>query len=660
MKTLAKLLPLLGLGALVTGAVLSLDSSSDARGASRAQPTQDALAPARSGGVRSASVDGVRPCALPIGARMDFDVETRTRSVVDMGELAADMRASSGAVGFAAAPSIDRAASRIWHLAIEPIERDETGATVLAARIDDSGVDMGPEGLAASPEGMDDTFLVRLDASCAVEEFAWRPAANLGAAQEQQVLFSALSFVAPPQPGDERYTASTFDAAGHYLAELSRTSSNVLEGRVLEYEESFAATQGGVEPQLQVESSQLRIELAAGGWFSSLAHDRELSVSVRDQEVGTLASYTHATATEPSAWRAQVEHTEHGWRWGTLLGRVAPTSPRTQFDAALAGVPLDGVLASFLEAFADGGGGRDDADRLTQWLRANPEGADELLAALRGGALDDNARAYATSFLALAKADTEQSQAALVDLVRNSDARGRDSISAAHAMSMVPTPNLDMVAAIAEQAGNGGLFVGDRGSVAMAMGTFAAQNDMRAPELAAEARDHIEGWLDGNRDPAELAGSLYAAGNAGGDQLLDAVSPYLEHEDAEVRRHATHALRKMSPDEVFPHLQSGMNDADDGVRLESLRVAAEVSQTHGVRPPADLVDGAIDALRDEVAPAEESALVGVLGAASRLGDDAAGSALAERFEDEMLSDARDPRRLQALGRHTNVRWTADG
>ena len=654
MKTITKLLPILGLvtvGGLMASAPDGGESHGDAEATAR--DARDA-APFTARGTR-AGPSGA--CAMPVGTRLGYDVTTKTQTVVDMSSLLGEVESSDPRVGFSASPAIDRAGERAWHVDLQVVAH-EAATTVLAAHIDAGDVILDGRERRRPTAELAATFLVRLDARCAIEEFGWHGDADRQAAHEQQALMAALSFVAPPEPGVAHYLGRSFDAAGYYEAQFEAAGDDVVEGTISSYDEAFAAGPGGVDLTLGVDSSAMNVALADGGWFSELTHARALTVTARGQEIGTLQARTHAVAGAPSGWTPDVVDVDEGWRWGLLLGRrVAEPSPKGDFDHDLVGVGMDLMLAKYVEAY-QGGAGRQASEFLTQWLRANPEATGELLAALRSGDLDDTP-AYGGVFLALGMADTPQCHEALVALVAESGERGRDAISAAHAMSMVASPNEDMVAAMAQVSTREGIYVGDRSSVAMAMGTFAAENEQRAPELAAQARAHIREALLQPGDTDELAGSLYAAGNSGHDELLGAVRDYLDHDDPEVRRHATHALRNMSPDEVYPHLESGLADESPGVRVEALQVATAVSREGKAAPPATLVDEAIGLLHEGAGQAERHAALGLLGQASRHGSDAAASVLVERFEETMLSEDRDLEQLQALGRHANVRWTAD-
>ncbi len=625
------------------------------------QHVEDSTHTTRRGGrmaVGTTRSDATNPCAMTVGTKLGYDVTTQTHTVVDTSKLLGQVQSSDGRVGFSSTPSIDRRGERGWHVDLQVISHD-TRSTVMAAHIEGGDVVLDSNNRRAPSEQLDATFLVRLDGRCAIEEFGWHTDADLGAAQEQQTLMAALNFLAPPEAGVARYAGGSFDAAGHYEARYTMAGDDVIEGVISSYDQVFASAQGGIEIGAQVDTSALDITLAPGRWFSELTHARELTLLAQSQAIGTLSARTRAVAALPSGWAADVANTEDGWRWGLLLGRrIAEVSPKTNFDEALVGVGIEQILDRFLTGYQTGAT-REASELLTQWLRANPEATGDLLAVLRSGGIDDNPQAYAGTFLALGMADTPQCHEALVAMVGDPSGRGRDAISAAHAMSMVASPREDMLAAMAELSQRDGVYVGDRSSVAMAIGAFASENELRAPELAAQAREHIREALVDPQDTDELAGSLYAAGNVGHDELLGTVGSYLDHDDPDIRRHATHALRNMSPEEVYPHLESSLIDDDQGVRIEALKVATEVSRNGRVAPSSMLVDDTIGLLDGEPTQAEQGAALDLLGLAAQHGSTSATNALSERFEDELLSDERNLDRLQALGRQTNVRWTAD-
>ena len=133
----------------------------------------------------------------------------------------------------------------------------------------------------------------------------------------------------------------------------------------------------------------------------------------------------------------------------------------------------------------------------------------------------------------------------------------------------------------------------------------------------------------------------------------------LRHEQPRIRQKAAHALRQMSPQEAFPRLERGLDDAEPSVRVEVLASAAEVSRSHGVPPPPAMIDAAADGLGQAHERSEERALIALLGEAARRGSDDARGALRAQLAQELARDDRDPARLRALGAHADTHWQAD-
>lgn len=599
-------------------------------------------------------VDEAGPCAFGAGARMAYEVTTRTSARLDLSPLSDDVRVGGGSTAQVTAPQA-RQATRRWHLDLQVVGRAADGARVLAARVLDRGTEAEGQTTAVD-ERLTTPFLVRLDPRCGIREFGWRTEGDLAAAREQQALVAALGFWAPRGDGAQTYGGSAFDALGRYRAVYRAEPDGHIEGHVEHYAVAFASRRSPVPPTIEVDRSTLSVELAAGAWMQSLSSERAVILAVEDETIGTMHGRVEARRTEPGDWAPQVQLRDGGWSFGLLLEELAAEAVEAPVEAALVGMPLGEALERYLAMIRGRQSTAQYAGFLRQWLRANPTGAADLVAMLAAGGFDDEALARSALFYALGTANTPEATAALVDLVGGEDTRLAHRISAAHALSQLEHPPPEAVEALVAQVARTDLHPAARSSLAMALGTLAHHSDERAPELAQQARDQIEGWLRAPADDDALSGSLLAAGNAGHDDLAPVVAPYLDHEQPRIRRQAAHALRQMSPEEAFPRLQSGLDDTDRGVRVEVLATATEISRRHGVAPPHGMIDTAADWLGDSNDRSEEQALLALLGEAARRGSDTAETTLRARLEQALASDERDPAQLRALGAHGQTHW----
>jgi len=609
-------------------------------------------------GLASAEADA---CAFGPGAGMAYEVTTRTHAALDLGPLSDEVRVGGRFATQTTGPQ-DRRATRRWHLDLRAVARAADGSSILAARVLDQGTEIEGEGTSAADEGLAEPFLVRVDRRCGIEAFGWRTAGDRHDARTQQALVAALSFWAPGD-ADERagtvYGGMAFDALGRYRSTYQATGAGRIEGRIEGYAEPFPQPRSPVPPTLVVESSRLEVQPGDGAWFQRLEGERAVGLRVRDEEIGTMHHQVHAERVEASGWDPAVRVSDEGWTWGLLLEEGAEASVETPVDPTLAALSAGEAVDRYLAMVHGGQTTAQYAGFLSQWLRANPEGAAALVERLRAGAFDEEDRARSALFYALGTADTPEATAMLVELVAGEDSATAHRVSAAHALAKLPHPTEEVVEALAMQADRRDLHPVARGSLAMALGTFAHENEGRSAGLAQAARDQIEGWLAEPGDEDDLSSSLLAAGNAGHDDLAEAIGPYLEHEAPRIRQQAAHALRQMSPQEAFPRLEAGMHDDDRSVRVKVLASATEVSRHHGVLPPAEMIDTAASWLSASADRSEERALITLLGEAAQRGSKPARGALHDRLTEELRSEHRDPARLRALGAFANNRWQAD-
>lgn len=619
-------------------------------------------APRARRGLEGGADDG--PCTFEAGARMAYDVVTRAHDRIDMSPLMEGVQIQGA--DLAAQPTqMDQHASRAWHVELEAIATTDDGTTVLAAHIDADDTHLvseaggrRQEGSQPPPEALGETFLVRVDRRCSIKDFGWRSEGDLAAAHDQQRLLAGLGWLAPRRD-EASWTGTLLDPLGRVHVGFAAQGPRV-SGRAVSYRETFGRAQGGERPQVEVVDSSIEVEPRAGEWLGSLSSARTLAMSMQGISLGTMESAVDARRAQPGPWRPEVSLDDGGWTWGLLLGQVSPRHvAQAQRSSALASVSVDEALAEYLARVHDGRSSAETVAYLCEWLRANPEGAGELVELLRAGAFEGEQSGSAGLFLALGKANTPQAADALLSIIDGpSDSMGH-KISAAHALSKVESPTEAMMQAVVAVAERDDIHPVERGSLAMTLGTFASRNAERAPELAAAARDRIGGWLAEPGDTQELAGSLLAAGNTGHDELIPSIQPYLEHDDPQIRQRAARAMRHMSPEEAYPRLAPCMDDEDPTVRASAIETMARMSRATGVAPPESTVDVAIEQLDLRVPAREQKALLSLLGEASQHGNAGAQAVLQQHLADELYRGERDLGKLRALGAHTHARWSAE-
>ncbi|KIG19273.1 hypothetical protein DB30_03829 [Enhygromyxa salina] len=598
----------------------------------------------------SAASSQGRLCSFEPGTAMAYEVVSQTSVEIDMSRLADEVDAGGQAQVHATqdqAQQIDRS----WHVELVAVARDDDGSSVLAARIDDGGI-TASNGAPTASAGLSDTFLIRVDPRCGIREFGWRSEGDLDAAREQQLMAAGLGFIAPSKTSEAgSYGGTSFDATGRYAARFNYEDGRI-NGAAVSY--AIGSETGRVAPiAVEILASTIEVELAADAWFETLTNERDLEFSLGDRPFGTHFRSTQARRVAPNGFSPQVNLADGGWSFGRLGSK--PRDPSTDFDEALREVPLDDALANYRELVASGSVS-DYGNMLRDWLRANPEQTGELLARLRSGEFDQERIARSGLFYALGSANTEQAKGALVDIL-GAWPDVSHQIAAAHALSMVQQPTPEMIELVAAAANNEGLASIERGSMALALGTVANTAAAQDPELAAQARGQIHDWLAAPADEAQLGHALAAAGNAGHDELADVIGTYVDHESPTVRKQAAHAMRQMSPEQAYPHLEQALGDEDRVVRTSALETATSVARRHDQQPSEGLISLAADSLAS-AAQAEQRAAVALLGEAAKHGDAQADSLLREHLHAQLTSDDRNPERLAALGRSMSGHWKA--
>ncbi len=596
-------------------------------------------------------------CSFMPGARMAYDVRTDTTVDIDLSQLSKGVELGGPNTDVATSAAQAREVSRTWHIELEAVALENDGVSTLAAHIESRELKVRGEAPVEPSAKLGDTFLIRVEPRCAIREFGWRTEGDLEAAHEQQILAAALGFSAPASDDDEVWGATGFDATGRYDVSYRRTGPTQIHGEVVDFHLSTGVVQGVLPIEMSVLSSNIEVELGTGVWFEKLSSARALDLAFAREPVGGHARSTVATRAAPGRWRAAVDLDDGGWSWGSLLSRPA-LDEGPSFDETLVAVPVAEALSTYRDMIAEQRSTAEFGGYLQGWLRANPEGAKELVATLRSGGFEGEALARSGVFYALGSAQTPEAAAALLGILDGSGDRRAHKVAAAQALAMVDSPTPDMVELLAEQAESGALHGIERGSMALALGSLANSAADEHPLIAAQARSEIEGWLSAPEDSEQLRHSLLAAGNAGHDELVVSIAPYLDHQDAKVRSSAAHALRQMSPEQAYPALEERLFDDDRSVRTSAIEAATTVCRRHDQAPPRSMVEMAGDSLEGATA-SEERVLLGLLGEAAQRGDARAKSLLSDRLQAQLHAAERDPQRIAALGRSISGHWKAD-
>ncbi|EDM79454.1 hypothetical protein PPSIR1_35047 [Plesiocystis pacifica SIR-1] len=656
----------LGLGVYGMSVLGSSDSSSeDGAGSERAT-----LEAPRVKGTFAGSAGGsALPCSFEVGTQMGYDIHTQTRVEIDFGETVAEVQSSlSNQQQQGTRADIDADAAQIheveqdWHMDLVAVAAEDDGGTVFAARIRDRGMVAKTEEGGSKPEpsaNLDDTFLIRVDGRCGVKEYGWRTEGDLEATRQQQILVGGLGFWAPRSLAKSNsYSGNNFDNTGRYDAVYEYDGEGKLKGTVRSFGQnpmrgSSARAVQFAPVEMTVVDSSIEAELAPGVWFESLSNFRDLELSFGDSPFGAHLRATTAKTGRFESFSPAVELDDGGWSWG--IAPPARVDQSENFDPELVGVPMADVVDRYRELIEAGKGVGDYGAMLTEWLRANPGETGALVAMLEAGEFDGEDLARMGVFYALGNANTDAAKDGLTTLLRGESVRNQ--IAAAHAMSMVDSPRVEMLDIVVEGALDEAMHPIERGTMALALGAVAQHTATSDPAIAAQARETIHGWLDAPADDEQLGHALAAAGNAGHDEFGDAVGRYLDHESPKIRSTATKAMRQMSPEEAFPRLETPMVDEDRVVRTQAFETAATVARAGDAAPSEALVDLASSSLGAE-SQAERRAAMALIGEAAKRGSEDAGVILDDHLRAQLDRENVDPKALAAIGRNMGGRWVA--
>lgn len=596
-------------------------------------------------------------CFGPVGSRAALSVTTETEARIDLMPLLSRLQGGTktGALTLQASPPESFAHTRAWRLELER-QPDAQGMTVLAAHIRD------PKTIAGEPVDevaeLEPVFLIGLDEQCGVSDFARQADAPLEASAKQQAMVAELSVHRPRVADDERYTSSGFDVNGRYET-LYRTDSQEapIVGRITRYRRRFS-NQRGSKPKvedLHVVHSRVVASPDDQTWLLDLEKEREISYREGDTEYGHVKMYTRARPTRAGEqWEPLPDPNTDAWIWGHLFNEpLARSRGKAQKKrlSQLSTMVLDDALAKFVDDIRERRG--NSADWVTfmrDWLRANPDQIDALLARMQDGWLQDEHQFVRSNlFLALGLADTEETRGALMSILTSGDFPAGYELDAAAVLtksSILPDGYVDLVLERATFSEN----TFQRDKMVLTLGLLAEEQRHRNPEAAVRADAQLSEWLDEPKDSDQLYSALVGAGNSGGEALTEAVTPHLSADDPTVRAAAAEALRRNpTPAAQTALTESYLGESDPGVRATQLRSIVSASRQGNIELPTAVVESATARFTATMSDSEFVETAGVLGIASQQGDTAATEALQGALRETLSGPNQDLSRARTLG-----------
>ena len=599
-------------------------------------------------------------CRFDPGERFAYEGTTQTSVDMDLSPLIAMMNVSDSALTLQASAAQHRETLRTWSLELEAVERRPDHSNILAAQLHSVKATLINGEHTGDMHDISAPFLIHVSEHCGILEFAWRHDAPKQGTISQQTLVAALNFWLPKPSDSARFEANAFDFTGRYLA-VYHSRGDRIGGRLEKYDRVFADARGG-DRGTHVKDSSIMIALGERGWFDTLKTSRTIAFDIRDVHIGELTSTTETRHAEPNDWRAEVDPRDSGWIWGLILEQKNIDVEQTYaIPDHVKGLETEDALA-ILRKMLDRQG-KNPAEYgpfLRDWMRAHPELIPDITAMIFAGDFHDEAVLRSVIFFALGAANTPETRAALMTMFQSDELAEGYRIGAARSLAgthPLPEGFIDsLIGDINDPEGNA---LG-RGSMALNLGRTARAQETQNPAAAQAARNEIRDMLATSEGGDHLVYSLQSAGNAGHDELITAIEPYLDHEDGHVRGIAARSLRGMSEDVAMDLVTSHYQDeTSSSVRMQLLESAWTMSSNSGAPPAKALVSLVIEQLPATETGREFKGAVALLGQASEQGDKEARAALERALREEMASDERDHKRLRYLGKHTNSQWTRD-
>jgi hypothetical protein len=468
-----------------------------------------------------------------------------------------------------------------------------------------------PEERAEGP--LTDPFFVDVDASCRFVGFGfardWDP-------RRRQLVRSMLlthEFVLPPATAKRRWSASQSDALGAFeasyaIASAARGPSVRIKRRKTAYEGQTAAAAMGLSVVLVGSEATASVDRERPHWLTSSSGLERVQILVHGEVEADLLQQFRLTRDDARfiAVRALAD-ADFRDAFGLADERDRPVDPR------VAQMSYEEALQAFLARF----GGADQpsyaaARSLAAWLRAHPEAAHRLIAAVRADAVDEAARP--ALFLALELSGTESARDALSDALADPRLRALDRARAASALSDIGEPTRNTAELLLAHAQNEG---DDMVANVSLLGLGNMSRRSGDDELRTYVRASLEKELATAGDAQALV-VLDAMGNTGDPALADALASHIDAESAATRQHAAEALGRLDPAATGPRLLDRLREETDPA------VGAAIVRAMNGPPTADAIELMSDRLAASTSLAERSAIIAWLGAASRTRPEARG------------------------------------
>ena len=459
-------------------------------------------------------------------------------------------------------------------------------------RVDGAAMPAGAsEALAAS---LARPAIVRAKVDGTILGFRFDTQAQPDERNRMRTLLGALMPVAP-EPLSEAWTAEQQDVQGSMRCNYRLVGAQ--ESRV-EIErtsrECLANDPSRPTPKLDG-TARFGIDRSLG-WFDSVAADEATTIQV-ELAAWTILAQQSTRCTLTSVRRDGPVGIDWDAAWEPASGaadaaRLAQHNRELQLRDALNGRTLDQLVDELNALLAAGDMADPELVRLREEIGFLLSIDAHALAQVAELVLDPRLSPDVIAALidCVGRAGTPEAQALLARWISDSEHAKDFRTESVYALIEVKHPGDNVVAAVA------GLLDLDaepelQGSALLTMGALANIGGSHT-SAGSTALSHVMGWKKYAEESGRLPEWIEALGNTGSPQVVEAVKPYLAHEESDVRASAVHALRLVFTLEVSQlAAECGRQDVSVNVRARAAEVLGVRVDVHARTAIAQMLEG---------------------------------------------------------------------
>lgn len=526
------------------------------------------------------------------------------------------------------------------------VGQSDAGAWILAANL--SSTELGqnltrPQDRLVEP--IDAPFILHIDRDCRFTSLGFSPRWQPATRRLVTTMMRTFELIVASDRAAWEWQSAQTDGTGTYAAAYrARRADNAtwqVHKRKTVYRQARAGAQGlGIEVELSDAGVDATFD-RGGRWFTKITGKERMRLKAQGRVLADLAQRFSIVRDDAKFSTALPSQLDLAAFQSDDPFAIEPNADHP-LDQTLASLSLTDAMERFRALYRQtkaktktktkNGDAYAAALFLADWLRARPEKAAELLAAIRAGKVPEEMRPAA--FLALERCGTPQARTVLIEALRDHGMAPLDRARAASALSDIPQPTRETMATLVASAHEIPT-VGDQegqvvvGTSMRALGHLAERAEKLDPSLYEDLRAELRGDLRSARGVSGVIDAVDAIGNSGDESFAASLKDRMADDSAEVREHAARAFRRMNPgDATAPLVDQLAIESDPSVRA----AIADTLSALGVPAPGPVALVA-QQLPSEPSPVVRASMIRLLGSAAA-STPAAKVALAQQFQRE--------------------------